>query len=138
LKRADLPAAKLALEEAGSVYRHEGGLDIFLDGVEGRAREAVHIVFDGEMVKAGEKGPNPQIGSVVTLPTPIGGVALCRILGLEPLVRAKLTEFRDKDRTHLRDMIELGLVDVSWVRRFGGCWESGCRGCWMIRWGNGE
>ena len=112
LKRADLPAAKLALEEAGFVYRHEGGLDIFLDGVEGRAREAVHIVFDGEMVKAGEKGPNPQIGAVVTLPTPSGGVAPCRALGLEPLVRVQLTAFRDKDRTHLRDMIELGLVDV--------------------------
>jgi hypothetical protein len=26
----------------------------------------------------------------------------------------KLTSFRDKDRTHLRDLISVGLVDESW------------------------
>jgi hypothetical protein len=26
----------------------------------------------------------------------------------------KLTSFRDKDRTHLRDMISVGLIDESW------------------------
>jgi hypothetical protein len=35
----------------------------------------------------------------------------------EALVRMKLTSFRDKDRTHLRDLIEVGLVDASWVSR---------------------
>jgi hypothetical protein len=30
----------------------------------------------------------------------------------------KLTSFRDKDRTHLRDMLEVGLIDQSWVKRF--------------------
>jgi hypothetical protein len=29
----------------------------------------------------------------------------------------KLTSFRDKDRTHLRDLIEIGLVDNAWVNR---------------------
>ena len=29
----------------------------------------------------------------------------------------KLTAFRDKDRTHLRDLIDVGLVDNSWVPR---------------------
>ena len=29
----------------------------------------------------------------------------------------KLTSFRDKDRTHIRDMIEVGLVDESWLPR---------------------
>ena len=27
----------------------------------------------------------------------------------------KLTSFRDKDRTHVRDMIDVGLVDDSWL-----------------------
>jgi len=27
----------------------------------------------------------------------------------------KLTSFRDKDRMHLRDLIEVGLVDRSWT-----------------------
>jgi hypothetical protein len=26
----------------------------------------------------------------------------------------KLTSFRDRDRTHLRDLIEVGLVDKTW------------------------
>ncbi len=29
----------------------------------------------------------------------------------------KLTSFRDKDRTHLRDLIEIGLVDATWPNR---------------------
>jgi hypothetical protein len=36
-----------------------------------------------------------------------------RVLDLEALVRIKLTAFRDKDRTHLRD-----LIDASWCPRF--------------------
>jgi hypothetical protein len=40
-----------------------------------------------------------------------------RIVELEPLVRMKLTAFRDKDRVHLRDLLEVGLVDVHWLER---------------------
>ena len=36
---------------------------------------------------------------------------------LEALVRMKLTSFRDKDRTHLRDLLEVGLVDQEWCGR---------------------
>ncbi len=36
------------------------------------------------------------------------------VLGLDALVCMKLTSFRDKDRTHLRDLIGVGLVDESW------------------------
>jgi len=37
-----------------------------------------------------------------------------RVLSLDALVKIKLTAFRDKDRTHLRDMIDVGLLDESW------------------------
>jgi hypothetical protein len=30
----------------------------------------------------------------------------------------KLTSFRDKDKTHLRDMLEVGLLHQSWLKRF--------------------
>ena len=30
----------------------------------------------------------------------------------------KLTSFRDKDRTHLRDLIGVGLVDLSWPDKY--------------------
>lgn len=38
-----------------------------------------------------------------------------RVLSLKALVQIKLTAFRDKDRVHLRDLIDVGLVDESWV-----------------------
>jgi hypothetical protein len=39
------------------------------------------------------------------------------LLRLEPLVRMKLTSWRDKDRMHLRDLIDTGLVDGTWCDR---------------------
>jgi hypothetical protein len=32
-------------------------------------------------------------------------------------VRVKLTALRDKDRVHVRDLIEVGLVDRTWIDR---------------------
>ena len=43
--------------------------------------------------------------------------ATSRVLSLEALLRMKLTSFRDKDRTHVRDFIAVGLVDASWCAR---------------------
>ena len=40
-----------------------------------------------------------------------------RVLSLESLVRMKLTSFRDKDRVHLRDLMDVGLVDAGWLER---------------------
>ena len=34
-----------------------------------------------------------------------------------PGVRMKLTAFRDKDRVHVRDLIEVDLVDAGWLPR---------------------
>jgi hypothetical protein len=42
---------------------------------------------------------------------------LFRLLSLEALVGMKLTSFRDKDRVHLRDLIDIGLIDAGWVPR---------------------
>jgi len=36
----------------------------------------------------------------------------------EGMIRMKLTSFRDKDRTHLRDLLEVGLIDGTWCQRF--------------------
>src|SRR5436190_4555658 len=45
IRRADLEAVKTALATVGFVYRHAAGLDLFLDGPQARARDAVHIIF---------------------------------------------------------------------------------------------
>ena len=111
LRRIDLPAAITALESAGFVYRHVGALDIFLDGPDAKARDAVHIVFANEKVKPEELLPNPDV-------TEVENAAPFRILTLEALVRVKLTAFRDKDRTHLRDLLDVGLIDADWTTRF--------------------
>ena len=43
-----------------------------------------------------------------------------RLKALDALVRMKLTAFSDKDRTHLCDLMEVGLVDADWVERLPG------------------
>ena len=40
------------------------------------------------------------------------------VVELESLVEMKLNSYRDKDRTHLRDMLQVGLLDASWPSRF--------------------
>ena len=111
IRRADLAAARAALEKAGFIYRHMAGMDVFLDGPGTKARNAVHIVFAGEKVRPAEPVANPDVNDSEQ-------AEHFRILSLQALVQIKLTAFRDKDRVHLRDLIEVGLVDESWVKRF--------------------
>ena len=110
LRRTDLEAAKAALANAGFVYRHVKGIDMFLDGPKAKARDAVHVIFAGEKVRSVDPVAAPEIGESEATP-------LYRVVALESLVKMKLTSFRDKDRTHLRDMIDVGLVDESWLPR---------------------
>ena len=39
------------------------------------------------------------------------------VIGLEALIRMKLTSFRLKDQTHLDDMLRVGLIDASLKER---------------------
>lgn len=110
LRRSDLSAATAALARAGFVHRHAKSLDMFLDGPSASARDAVHVVFAGEKVKADSPAASPDVTESERTDT-------FRLINLNALVRMKLTAFRDKDRTHLRDLIEVGLVDVSWCGR---------------------
>ncbi len=110
IRRGDFERVKHALEAEGFVYRHVANLDVFLDTPEGSARDAVHLVFANEFVRPAEPAPNPDVTEFVE------GEHF-RVLSLDALVRIKLTAFRDKDRTHLRDMLEVGLIDASWLPR---------------------
>lgn len=113
LRREDLEAAKQALAPAGFIFRHVKGIDMFLDGPNAKARDAVHILFAGEKVRKDDLAATPTMSDVEQ-------DEAFRIVSLEALVRMKLTSFRDKDKTHLRDMIELDLVDATWPTRFAG------------------
>jgi len=103
LRRGDFDAARAALEAAGFVYRHVKSVDAFLDGPDAKVRDAVHIVFANEKVRDDQPEPNPDV-------TEAEAGDQFRVLSLDALARIKLSAFRDKDRTHLRDMIELGLI----------------------------
>jgi hypothetical protein len=111
IRRSDLDAVKTALLAAGFDYKHTAGLDRFLDGPSARPRDAVHIIFAGEKVRPEELLPNPDVTESVPSDQ-------FRVLDLEALVRIKLTSYRDKDRTHLRDLLDVGLIDGNWCWRY--------------------
>jgi hypothetical protein len=110
IRRGDFDAAKAALESAGFVHRKAAGIDLFLDNEGASPRDAVHVIFASEKVRAHEPAANPDVSEA----TQMGAM---RVLNLDALVRIKLTAYRDKDRTHIRDLIDIGLVDVSWTDR---------------------
>ena len=110
LRRADLAAARKALEETGFVYRHAVGMDMFLDGPDAKARDAVHVVFASEKVRPDYAAAAPDVSESEETET-------FRLVTLEALVKMKLTSFRDKDRVHVRDLMGVGLVDASWPTR---------------------
>ena len=111
VRRADLQKVITAMEPAGFIYRHKGAMHLMLDGENGKARDAVNLFFANEKVRPEEPVANPDVGQSESTEN-------FRVLSLEPLVQIKLTAFRDKDRMHLRDLLEVGLIDQSWVTRF--------------------
>lgn len=110
LRRTDLDRAIAAMSAAGFIYRHAASIDMFLDGPEAKARDAVHVVFAGEKVRPDYLLPAPDLSESEH-------AEAFSVISLDALVRMKLTSFRDKDRTHLRDMLEVGLIDAAWVAR---------------------
>jgi hypothetical protein len=110
IRRCDLEAAKSALGQAGFIFRHVKGIDMFLDGPRSKARDAVHIIFAGERVRPDDLAPAPEV-------TQSEEVSTVRVVALESLVTMKLTSFRRKDQVHVLDMIDVGLVDETWLDR---------------------
>ncbi len=111
VRRAELEAVKAALEVVGFRYRHAAGIDMFLDGPDATARDAVHVIFAGEKVRPEYALPAPDVAESEA-------DVDFRVLTLEALVRMKLTSFRRKDQVHIEDLIGVGLIDQSWVNRF--------------------
>jgi hypothetical protein len=83
---------------------------MFLDGPKGRPRNAVHVVFAGEKVRKEYVESAPDLSTIERHEA-------FNVLGFEALVRMELTSFRRKDQVHLIDMIEVGLLDPSWLAR---------------------
>lgn len=110
LRRDDFPRAIEAMQRAGFIYRHVKSIDMFLDGPGAKARDAVHVLYAGERVRPEDAIPAPDVDEATSIES-------LRVVQLESLVRMKLTSFRDKDRMHLRDMLDVELIDESWRNR---------------------
>ncbi|MGO9115264.1 MAG: hypothetical protein ACLP9L_39125, partial [Thermoguttaceae bacterium] len=110
VRRNDLPDVTAALERAGFVAGELLDVVMFRDGAEGKPSEAVHLLFSGEKTRPGDLLPAPEIQTV-------DDPANFRVIRLESLIVMKLTSNRDKDRTHLRDLIGVGLIDASWLAK---------------------
>lgn len=110
IERSRLPDAITVLEAQGFIYRHAKSIDMFLDGPDAKARDAVHVIFASEKVRESDIAAVPSIDEWERLEN------VC-VVTFDGLVRMKLTSYRDKDRTHLRDMIEAGLLDETWPAR---------------------
>ncbi len=111
VRREDLEAIKGVFANIGFVCRHSSGLDMYLDGVGGKERDVVHLAFAEEKVWPDETLANPAVTE-----SEHGGEF--QVMALRALVQIKLTAYRDKDRTHLRDLLEVGLIDASWTQRY--------------------
>jgi hypothetical protein len=111
LRRNDLDAAARALAAAGFVRRHVAGIELFLDGPDARPRDAVHVVIAGEKVRPDYPTPAPDVAESVK-------PEQFRLLALESLVRLELVMDRVKNRVHLRDLLDAGLINATWPARF--------------------
>jgi hypothetical protein len=110
LRRADFPRAVASLQSVGFVHHNVADVDVFLDGPLGSVRSGIHVLYAEEKVRANDLLPMPDVtesepGPEFLVPT------------LDALVRMKLTSFRLKDKVHLLDLLEVGLIDESWCGR---------------------
>lgn len=110
VRRADFAAARAALESAGFVYQQVLEVETFVDGPQGKPSAGVHLLFAGEKVRAEHELPCPELDESER-------AADFQVVTLLALVRMKLLSWRDKDRTHLRDLIHVGQIDATWPAR---------------------
>jgi hypothetical protein len=110
IRRVDLPAARSALEGAGFVHHQLLDVEMFIDGPQGRPSGGVHILFANEKVRPDLEHTSPDLDESER-------AAEFQVATLAALLRMKLIAWRDKDRTHLRDLIGVGLIDRTWPAR---------------------
>jgi hypothetical protein len=110
LDRSDLDAAKRAMANAGFVFGHVEGSDSFLDRPGAKARDSVRVVFAGERARTGDLFAAPEMRDAER-------ANLLPVSSLESLVKMKLSSYRRIDRVDIRDLIDVGLVDETWLSR---------------------
>jgi hypothetical protein len=104
--RSDLDRIKEVAQRSGFTFRHAAGVDMLLPPGETQARNAVHLVFSGEKVRSNQVVPNPPLRPEHLS---VHGVEVA-VISVFDLVQMKLSNNRDIDRVHVRDLDSVGLV----------------------------
>jgi hypothetical protein len=105
LRREDLPRARAAAMVADFDYCEVIGVGMFVDRANPHPKRAVHILWSGERVRPEYPLPAPTVDERELLQPGVYVVPLAGLVGM------KLMANRDHDRAHLRDMIDVGLID---------------------------
>ncbi len=111
LARADLSRARAAAQAAGFDYFEVLGVGMFLDRRNPNPRAGVHLVWSGERVRPEHPFPAPSVEQRERV------AGAFDVVSLDGLVQMKVQAGRDQDRVHLRDLIDVGLVDRSLLDR---------------------
>jgi hypothetical protein len=109
IRRSELEVAELCLRDWGFVRSIVGAEVRFLDGIDGKWRDAIKITFGCEPVAGKSKtsiAPSPEDSDI------LGDK---HVLRLNSLVEFQLARFRLDDVVDLRDLIDVGLVDRTWL-----------------------
>jgi hypothetical protein len=109
IRRADLSTAKAALESTEFMCQEVPTGGVFIDSLTHRPKDAVQLHFAGEKTAAGFLAPNVDESE---------RAAEFRVATLHAVVRFELIEWRTKHRMHVRDLIDVGLIDRTWPARF--------------------
>ncbi len=104
LRREDLPSARAAAAKVALDYFEAMGVGMFLERSDPNPRKGIHVLWAGEKVRPENPLPSPTADEREVLEP---GKA---VVSLPALIRMKLMANRDQDRVHLRDLIEVGLI----------------------------
>jgi hypothetical protein len=106
LARHDLAIAIEALSDRGFIHCPVLGAEYFFDA-QSAERARVHL--------SSESAVPEDFAPKLNQWTIIEGM---RVINLEPLVRMKLASFRLLDKVNLRDLLDVALIDPTWLPRF--------------------
>jgi len=111
IHRADLHLALKAFESSELLLQGDSQECVFQDTRQGGKRDLLRLSIAVERNRPDELLPNPDVTESVDA---LDGL---RVIEIDALVRMKLVGFRNKDQMHLLDLIDVGLVDNSWLER---------------------
>lgn len=103
VRREDLDRIAAAVEPYGFQFPHAAGLDMLVDVSAPSARRAVHLVMSAGKIRPEYSEPAPVLAAAEKMRG-------AWIAPVADLVRMKLTSYRLKDRVHIQDMDEVGLI----------------------------